>query len=312
MRPILRTRAPVHVRRSVVAVVALLLAAVPACSETGSSASEADVSIAASFYPLAYAAQQVGGDCVQVTNLTPPGTEPHDLELTPDDVEAIATADLVVYLGGGFQPAVQDAIDEAQGPTLDLLAEVDTAAAPSGEADGLSVDPHVWLDPGLFETAIPPLVDAMESAAPDAACDLHGNGAALIQELDRLDAEFVAGLADCRVTTLVTNHAAFGYLAAAYGLTQAAISGLAPDTEPTPARIAELVDLVHRDGVTTVFSEALVSPEVAQTLADEAGVRVAVLDTLEGLTPDEVDAGQDYGSVMRHNLETLRGGLDCR
>lgn len=311
MRPILRTKRTSR-RGAVVAVVVVLMAALPACAETGSSASEADVSIAASFYPLAYAAEQVGGTCVQVTNLTPPGTEPHDLELTPDDVEAIATADLVVYLGGGFQPAVQDAIGEAQGATIDLLAEVDTTAAPSGEAEGLSVDPHVWLDPGLFATAIPPLVDAMESAAPDATCDFRANGAALIEELDGLDDEFVAGLADCRVTTLVTNHAAFGYLASAYGLTQAAISGLAPDTEPTPDRIAELVDLVHRDGVTTVFSEALVSPEVAQTLADEAGVQVAVLDTLEGLTPDEVDAGQDYGSVMRRNLETLRGGLDCR
>ena len=202
---------------------------------------------------------------------------------------------------------------EAQGATIDLLAEVDTASAPPDEADeGLAVDPHIWLDPGLFATAIPPLVDAMESAAPDEACDFRANGAALIEELGGFDAEFVAGLADCGVTTLVTNHAAFGYLAAAYGLTQAAISGLAPDTEPTPERIAELVDLVHRDGVTTVFSEALVSTEVAQTLADEAGVQVAVLDTLEGLTPDEEDAGQDYGSVMRRNLETLRGGLDCR
>jgi zinc transport system substrate-binding protein len=311
MRPILRTKG-ISVHRAAVGVLAVLMAALPACAETGSSASEADVSVAASFYPLAYAAEQVGGTCVEVTNLTPPGTEPHDLELTPDDVEAVATADLVVYLGGGFQPAVQDAIEEAQGVTLDLLAEVDTAAAPSGEADGLSVDPHVWLDPGLFATAIPPLVEAMESAAPDATCDFHANGAALIEALHGLDAEFVAGLADCRTTTLVTNHAAFGYLASAYGLTQSAISGLAPDTEPTPDRIAELVDLVHREGVTTVFSEALVSPEVAQTLANEADVQVAVLDTLEGLTPDEVDAGQDYGSVMRRNLETLRGGLDCR
>ena len=312
MRPILRTR-EIRPRRAVGVLAVMLMAALPACTETGSSASEPDVSIAASFYPLAYAAEQVGGACVQVTNLTPPGTEPHDLELTPDDVESIATADLVVYLGGGFQPAVQDAIDEAQGATLDLLAEVDTASAPPEEADErLAVDPHVWLDPGLFATAIPPLVDAMESAAPDAACDFRANGAALIEELDGLDAEFVAGLADCEGTTLVTSHAAFGYLAAAYGLTQAAISGLAPDTEPSPDRIADLVDLVHRDGVTTVFSEALVSPEVAQTLADEAGVQVEVLDTLEGLTPDEEDAGQDYGSVMRRNLETLRGGLDCR
>lgn len=311
MRPILRTRRTGRHGRGV-AVVVVLMAMVPACAETGSSANETDVSVAASFYPLAYVAEHVGGTCVQVSNLTPPGTEPHDLELTPDDVEAVATADLVVYLGGGFQPAVEDAIGEAQGATIDLLAEVDTTAAPSGEADGLSVDPHIWLDPGLFATAIPPLVDAMEAAAPDAACDFHANGAALIEELDGLDAEFVAGLADCRVTTLVTNHAAFGYLASAYDLTQAAISGLAPDTEPTPDRIVELVDLVHREGVTTVFSEALISPEVAQTLADEAGVQVAVLDTLEGLTPDEVDAGQDYGSVMRRNLDTLRGGLDCR
>ena len=282
-------------------------------SSNGSATKDADVTLAASFYPLAFAAEQIGGDCVEVTNLTPPGAEPHDLELTPDDVEAIATADLVVYLGGGFQPAVQDAIDEAQGGTLDLLAEVDTVDAPPSEADeGLTVDPHIWLDPGLFATAIPPLVDAMETAAPDDSCDFHAGGAALINQLDALHTAFAAGLADCRVTTLVTNHAAFGYLAAAFGLTQAAISGLAPDTEPTPERIAELVDLVHRDGVTTVFSEALVSPEVAQTLADEAGVDVAVLDTLEGLTPDEVDAGQDYGSVMRRNLATLRGGLDCR
>ena len=119
------------------------------------------------------------------------------------------------------------------------------------------------------------------------------------------------GLADCEVTTLVTNHAAFGYLAAAYGLTQAAISGLAPDTEPTPTGSPSSSTSCIATGVTTVFTEDLVSPKVAETLADEAGVQTAVLDTLEGLTPDEVAAGEDYGSVMRRNLETLRGGLDC-
>ena len=110
---------------------------------------------------------------------------------------------------------------------------------------------------------------------------------------------------------MVTNHAAFGYLADEYGLTQEAIAGLAPDAEPSAQRLAELKDLVEQQGVTTIFTEDLVSPKVAQTLAEEAGVRTAVLHTIEGLTDDEVAAGADYGSQMRDNLSTLRAALGC-
>jgi zinc transport system substrate-binding protein len=291
----------------------LLVGASGACSsDPGTGVRGDQATVTASFYPLADLAERIGGDCVVVTNLTPPGVEPHDLELTPDSVEAIASADLVLYLGEGFQPAVQDAIGDAEGRTLDLLSIVHTVAPPVTEAaEGLTVDPHVWLDPALFATAVPAVVGALQDADPNATCDFEAAGQAERRRLERLDHGFTEGLADCDRTVIVTNHAAFGYLAAAYGLTQQAISGLQPDAEPTPERLAQLRDLVEREGVTTIFTEDLVPPQTAQTLADEAGVQTAVLHTIEGLTPDEVAAGQDYRSLMESNLETLRSALGC-
>lgn len=295
---------------------ALMLAAV-ACSSAGGTAdgvSDASepLSVATSFYPLAAAAEAVGGECVEVVNLTPPGVEPHDLELTPDDVEAIGSADLILYLGSGFQPAVEDSLGDAQGSAVDVLTLVDTAPAPPSEAEeGLLVDPHVWLDPGLWAEAVQQIPQALATAAPDARCDFSANARSYVAELSAIDEEFTTALSGCRVDVIVTNHAAFGYMASAYGLTQEAISGLEPDAEPTPARLAELKDLVDANGVTTIFSEDLVSPEVAQTLADEADVDTATLNTLEGLTPEQVEAGEDYASVMRTNLDTLAAALGC-
>jgi zinc transport system substrate-binding protein len=305
MRPILRTRL-------IATGCVFLVAAMEACSASPSESSGSGISVTASFYPLADLAERIGGDCVDVTNLTPPGVEPHDLELTPDGVEAIASADVVLYLGEGFQPAVEDAVGDAEGTTLDLLSIVHTAPPPASEAEeGLSVDPHVWLDPGLFATAVPAVVEALQDTAPDATCDFEEAGRAEQRELERLDRAFSEGLADCTRTTIVTNHAAFGYLASAYGLSQQAISGLQPDAEPTPERIAQLRDLVEREGITTIFTEELVPPQTAQTLADEAGVKTEVLHTIEGLTPDEVAAGEDYRSLMESNLEILRSALGC-
>lgn len=295
---------------------ALMLAAV-ACSSSGDTTDgTSDVSepltVAAAFYPIAAAAEAIGGDCVEVVNLTPPGVEPHDLELTPDDVEAVVSSDLVLYLGSGFQPAIEDAIGDAQGSTLDVVTLVETAPAPASEAEeGLLVDPHVWLDPGSWAAAMTPIAQAMHDAAPDATCDFVGDAEVYADALTALDGEFASRLDRCTSNVIVTNHAAFGYLASAYGLTQHAISGLEPTAEPTPERLAELKDLVQDLGVTTVFSEALVSPEVAQTLADEANVDVATLNTLEGLTPEEIEAGEDYASIMRTNLETLEQALGC-
>ena len=267
------------------------------------------VSVVVSFYPLAFAAERIGGDCVSVMNLTPPGVEPHDIELTPDAVEAIATADVVLYFGGGFQPAIQDAVQDAEGQAVDMLGVVSTIPV-QGE-DGPAVDPHVWLDPNLFVDIVAATADALAGTGIPSSCDLSGSAEGLRSDLVDLDAAFRSGLTGCDHDVIVTTHAAFGYLAAAYGLRQEAIAGLEPQGEPSAKRLAELKAFVEEEGISTIFTEELVSPDVAEMLAAEAGVDTAVLFTIEGLTDEEVVAGDDYLSLMREDLDALRTALGC-
>lgn len=283
-----------------------------ACAGEAANDPDGRTSVVVSFYPLAFAAERIGGECVNVANLTPPGVEPHDLELTPDAVEAIATADVVLYFGGGFQPAIEDAVQDAEGRTVDVLRMVPTLPAEGEEAEeGLAVDPHVWLDPSLFGDIVAATADALEGTGIPDSCDISGSAAALDSELMGLDAAFREGLSACDRDVFVTTHAAFGYLAAAYGLRQEAIAGLEPQVEPSARRLAELKAFVEREGISTIFTEELVSPDVAQTLAEEADVDTAVLFTIEGLTDEEVVGGDDYLSLMRENLDALRIALGC-
>ena len=249
--------------------------------------------VVASFYPLAFAAQQIGGPSLSVENLTPPGSEPHDLELAPQAVARVIRADVVLYLGHGFQPAVSDAVRQASGRTVDVLAGLPLHGA----------DPHVWLDPARFERIVRRIGAVL--GRPAAAN-------ALVVRLRRLDREYRAGLAHCARRDIVTSHAAFGYLAQRYGLRQVAITGLTPESEPTPGQLADVVRLVRQTRATTVFFERLVSPRLADTVAREVGARTAVLDPIEGLTPAEQSRGDTYLTLMRANLGALRKALACR
>jgi len=285
---------------------------VTSCSPTEATNSSGSPTVVVAFYPVQEAAQRVGGKAVEVVNLTPPGAEPHDLELTPSGVEEIQSADVVLYLGGGFQPAVEDALSGAEGKTVDLLAGLDTLPPPPEEAqEGLSVDPHVWLAPRLYVEMVAEVAEALAQAASDSASTFRDNARGFEAHIEQLDRQYQEGLGDCERDTIVTSHAAFGYLARAYGLTQEPISGVTPEAEPSPARLAELKELVEREGITTIFTEELVSPRVAEALAEEAGVQTAVLSTIEGLTPEEEAAGADYVSIMLDNLSTLEEALGC-
>lgn len=288
-------------------ILVLLAAAVlmQACAGGAGDDPERRASVVVSFYPLAFAAERIGGDCVSVTNLTPPGVEPHDVELTPDAVEAIATADVVLYFGGGFQPAIEDAVQDAEGHAVDVLGVVSTLPA---QTEGLTVDPHVWLDPNRFADIVAATADALVGTGIPSSCDLSDSAEGLSSDLTDLDAAFRAGLTGCDHDVIVTTHAAFGYLAGAYGLRQEAIAGLEPQVEPSARRLAELKAFVEEEGISTIFTEELVAPDVAETLAAEAGVNTAVLFTIEGLTDEE---GDDYLSLMRENLDALRAALDC-
>jgi zinc transport system substrate-binding protein len=305
-------RSPHRMRTILILASALTLASGQGCGGRAGGEPADRVSVVASFYPLSFVAERLGGQCVSVTNLTPAGTEPHDLELTPDAVGSIATADVVLYLGGGFQPAIEEAVRDAEGRTVDVLAAVAAVPAEGEEAeDGIAVDPHVWLDPARFSDIVTATADALEGIDLPASCGLAAATERLRSDLGALDEEFRTGLSGCDHDAIVTSHAAFGYLADAYGLRQEAIAGLEPEVEPTPIRMAEIVSLVRREGVTTIFTEELVSPDVAETLAAEAGVETAVLYTIEGLTQEDVASGDDYLSLMRENLDALRAALRC-
>jgi zinc transport system substrate-binding protein len=297
---------------AVVVVFVLLLAA---CSQSsGGAASEGKVAVVASFYPIYEAAQRIGRDRVQATNLTPAGAEPHDLELTPKQVDQILDAEVVLYMGGGFQPAVEETVQErSNGVTVDLLAALSSHLRKIEGEESLpgGTDPHMWLDPVLMASIADEVGAALTRADPAGATEYQRDAEAYGAEIEALNQEFKDGLQDCARHVIVTAHAAFGYLAARYGLTQEAIA-VSPEAEPDPKRLAELADLVRREGVTTIFTEELVSPRIAETLAREAGVKTAVLNPLEGLTPEELTRGESYVSVMRQNLSTLRVALGCR
>jgi len=293
---------------------ALLLSA---CGGVAGGDSQDGVTVVAGFYPLEWAAARVGGEAIEVSSLTPPGAEAHDLELTPQDVAAVSEADLVILLEG-FQPAVDEAAaSEAGDRAWDAgqAADVSLAAAAHGHEgeeshdDAAAPDPHFWLDPLRLASVGDALAERLAEIDPDAADTFERNAAALRADLEQLDQEMETGLADCAVRTLVTSHDAFGYLADRYGLEVVGISGLRPSQEPEPAQLAEIAELVSSEGVTTVYTETLVDPSVAETVADEAGVQTAVLDPVEGLSDES--AGEDYLSVMRANLVTLREGQSC-
>ena len=260
----------------------------------GGGAASGKETVVAAFYPLAFAASEIGGNGVDVKNLTPPGAEPHDLEVSPQDVAEVRDADLVLLLGHGFQPQLEDAAGSAD--NVALLLDTPGLDVHSNE------DPHVWLDPVRYARVVERIGQLL--GKPAAAKELE-------KRLADLDTEYRVGLADCAHHEIVTSHEAFAYLAERYGLQQVAITGLSPEAEPEPGKLQSVVDLVRADGVTTIYFETLVSPRIAETVARETGAKTAVLDPIEGLTEEEASQGEDYFSLMRANLSSLRAGLGC-
>ena len=281
--------------RVVIAATVACAALVSGCGGYGRDLDGLD--LIAGFYPLAWAAEEVGQGRVNVLNITPAGAEPHDVELSARDVERVRAANFV-FLLRGFQPALDEAAADADAALVVDFLEV----AEPRRVDG-ATDPHVWLDPLRFAAIVERMGEELERPAP---------AELLVSRLRALDRDFERGLADCDRRALVTSHAAFGYLADRYGLVQIPITGLSPEAEPSARDLERVVERVRASGATTVFFEKLVSPRLAETVAREAGAHTAVLDPIEGLTEEEGRRGENYLTVMRENLAALRRALGCR
>ncbi|MGZ0147240.1 metal ABC transporter substrate-binding protein [Kribbella sp. WER1] len=286
---------------------------------TADGTADGKLSVVASFYPLEFIARTVGGDAVHVTTLTAPGVEPHDLELTPKQVASIAEAKLVVY-EKNLQPAVDEAVaqnakdagfDVAPAAQLEDTGadfEEHTDAAPAVHHDN-ALDPHFWLDPVRYAAVVKAVEDKLATVDSAHAAGYHERAKALLAQLGALDTEYKTGLATCKLTTFVTSHQAFAYLAKRYGLTMVGIAGFTPDAEPTPSRIKEVQDIVKAQHVTTIFYEELVSPKVAETIANDVGVKTAVLSPIEGLS--DANSKDTYLTLMRQNLQELQKANSC-
>lgn len=321
---------------------ALLATGCSALSDDGGESG--DVVVAAGFYPLAYVAERVAASTpAEITLLTQPGAEAHDLELDVQATAVISEADLVVF-EQGFQPAVDEAVEQsATGETLDAAAVVDLLAVTESEEehaehaedpghedadhedgedhetgeehaeedahDHGDEDPHFWHDPRRMAELGDAVADRLAEVDPDHAATYQDNAAALRADLEALDQELADGLAACERDVVVVSHDAFGYLEK-YGIHLEPIVGLTPDSEPSPAHRAELEELVRAEGITTVFAERLGSYENSESLAGDLGLTVGVLDPIEGLTTET--SGEDYVSLMQANLEALRTANGCR
>lgn len=287
----------------------LLLIAAAGCA--GNNAPQAGgtdkLRVCASFYPMYDFASKVGGDKADVTIMVPAGTEPHDWEPSTLDIVALEKADVFVYNGAGMEGWAQDILSSLGSKSL---YAVEASKGATFITEGASSDPHVWLDPRIARAELGNIKDAFAAADPGNASYYEANYEKYAAEFDALDADMRTALSACPKKDIVVAHQAFSYLCAAYGLNQIAIEGVSADAEPDPARMAEIVDLVKQKGVNTIFFEELITPKVAQSIADETGAGVAVLNPLEGLSDEERAAGDDYISVMRSNLEQLKKALE--
>jgi zinc transport system substrate-binding protein len=306
---------------------ALIVASVSlaACGDDSESSTKSEaMSVVASFYPLEEIARNVGGSRVSVTGLTPPGQGPHDLQITAKQVSDVQAADVVVLIGRGFQPQLEDALEGASDDVtaVDLLDSVELLSVDAqldgtqGEVDGEvlegDVDPHVWLDPARMLTMVDAVADAFAAADPDNAKEYAANAEKYLTSLSGLDAEYRAGLASCESNVIVTSHRAFGYLADTYGLRQIPIAGISPEVEPDPKTLTAIAAEAEAEGVKTIFLESIAPPDLAETVANEIGATLDLLDPIEGLTQEQLDEGVTYASIMRDNLTRLRTGLGCQ
>ncbi|MFJ9912991.1 metal ABC transporter substrate-binding protein [Actinacidiphila glaucinigra] len=316
-----------NIGRALVPLAALAgLAALSACSTAGAGGEDGRLKVTASFYPMQFLAEQIGGGHVDVTELTKPETEPHDLELTPRQTGELGESDVIVYLKG-LQPAVDDAIAQsgventvdaaALTPLEDHGTEVDghdhgPDDDHTGHEDGedAGADPHIWLDPVRYSEVAEGVGKALAKADPGHEAAYEKNTAALVEKLGALNTDFQDGLKNRSSDTFITTHAAFGYLAERYGLVEQAISGIDPESEPSAARMRTLHTLAEDKGVSTVFFETLASDRTARTLAGDLGLKTAVLDPIEGIT--DKSAGRDYFEVQHSNLQALRAALGAK
>ena len=271
------------------------------------------IAVVTSFYPLYYFASEIGKDNIHIVNVTPAGAEPHDYEPTSGDIARIERANLLI-LNGVVEPWGDKMIENVKGkPVTVVVVGRDVITDQTSDEHGQSGrDPHVWLSPLLASIEVEKILRGFLTVDPGNAAVYQAHAKTLQASLDGLDMEYRNGLASCSQKDIITSHAAFGYLASAYGLRQLSISGLSPDAEPSARQLADIAQFAKIHSIHYIFFESLVSPKLAETIATSVGAKTLVLNPLEGLTDEEQTQGKTYLTEMETNLKNLQLALSCR
>ncbi len=292
----------------VLLLLAILGAVIVSIFRINDSGKPNSLTVSASFYPLAYFAHQIGGARITVNTITPNGVEPHDYEPTTRDIIKLKASSLVLIMGDGFEPWAQRAGVLSDGAIISIEHELQSSIIQKSDRP----DPHLWLSPRIAEQMTDLIQRELTRQDPKGRGVYAANALKLKQRLQLLDQSYRKELAVCETRNLITSHAAFSYLAAEYGLTQVAISGMSPEEEPSLKDLTTLVDYARSHSVHYVFVETLTSPKLAETMSREVGAQTLVLNPIEGLTDEEMKNGSDYFTIMEANLNSLRLGLLCQ
>lgn len=296
-----------------------------ACSNGGTSQvkrEEDKLNVYSSFYPMYDFAKKIGKDKINIKNLIPAGTEPHDWEPTPKDLVNIGDSDVFIYSGAGMESWIDkvsenvknddmDMVEASKG--IDLLDSEEKESSKnksSDEHEHGEYDPHVWLDPENAKIQMKNIKDAFSKADPKNKDFYEKNYEENVVKLDSLDQKFKDEIGKTKNKDIVVAHEAFGYLCNAYGINQIAIEGLSPDSEPDAARMVEITNFAKKNNIKYIFFEELVSSKVSNTLAKEVGAKTEVLNPLEGLTDKQIKDGEDYFSIMEKNLKSILKALE--
>ena len=302
----LRTKLFVFIALLALLGIGMLILRTPAPVTDPETRTSEKLRVVTALYPIQFFVQRIGGEYVEVINLTPPGAEPHDYETTAQDLIAIEQSDLLVLNG-----VLEHWAENLQTTTPIVTVGKEFLSLELEKGKEVMSDPHVWLDPVLAQRQSSIIATKLGELDPENVLFYQGNAGALVLELGQLDAMFREGLKTCERKDFITSHAAFGYLASRYSLRQVPIAGLSPEEEPSAKQLAEITNFAHENNATHIFFETLVSPELSETIAQEIGAKTLVLNPLEGLTQEEKLNGKSYFTIMQENLTNLRIALQC-
>ncbi|MFA6416789.1 MAG: metal ABC transporter substrate-binding protein [Patescibacteria group bacterium] len=275
------------------------------------------LTVVTTIFPLYDFAKAIGGDRAEVSLLLPPGVEAHSFEPKPSDIARINSASIFIYTGSFMEPWAEDIIQGADNQNLRAVdASMGITLIPGvfhdeDEPAGAN-DPHIWLDFVNDQQIVQAIAAAFSAQDPKNAAYYETRATAYQETLKMLDSKYQTTLTNCASREIIYGgHYAFGYLARRYNLEYSAAQGVSPDAEPTAQDLINLVNQIKNNNIKYIFYEELSSPKVAETIAQETGAQMLLLNAAHNLSRENLAAGKTFSQVMEENLNNLKIGLQC-